>query len=125
MLVAATALLLVAPSASAMSWVPPTKPTATCPVTPPGQGSGVVKEVQDIAHEGTSATCAIVDDGKSIAGIAYDLAIAEVNLVMTVISPFVDGTQDNVCEAVYGDPNAPQAGCRDIVLSMDFVAISA
>ena len=124
MLVASAALVAV-PSASAMAWVPPTQPDPQCPVTdPPAPGEeGIIAEAKQIAHDNTQNACTTEGNAEDIAGIGYRAAMNEVNLVMgiviNVVGPFVDGTQDNVCDAIYGDHPHTEPGCSEIILSLN------
>ena len=123
LLVAALAALALAPSAQAMQYVPPSQPNPPeCPVWPapePGE-EGVLAEVDSILHTQTGGACSTEDDVEDIAGIGVTLVWNEANLVIRqvvgLVGPTVDGTQDNVCRAVYGDPNANQAACKEIIL---------
>lgn len=130
MLVAA-AILMVAPSASAFQYTGPTRPDIdpSCPVTEPGSG-GIEGQVKDAAHLATSTACGVAGAAASeaveTAMIGYDLAMAEVDLVMTVVGPVVDGTQSNVCNAVYGPPpHDGDLGCSELKVDLQFVALMA
>lgn len=121
-MLAALAALALIPSASAMSWTPPTKPVFHCPVTEPGDG-GLEGVVKDAAHEATSTGCAFVDIAKAGVGVAYDAAVRQVDIIVGFIGPVVDGTQQNVCDTVYGPPpHTTDPGCSEVTVNLQMSA---
>ncbi|MEA3191369.1 MAG: hypothetical protein QOD77_1951 [Thermoplasmata archaeon] len=116
----AVGLLLVAPAASAVTFMPPPPPTATCNPWPPGSGGGIEEILNNILNEATTFGCNRVHDANTVAGIGYTFVMGEVAIVVGIVSPAVDGTQDNYCTAMYGEPNPPgHAECQDIVVRVD------
>jgi hypothetical protein len=115
--VAAFAAIALMPSASAMEFVAPPAPNPTCPVTPQPTEGGVIGAVKQIAHDETYAACQSEGQAEVIAAAGYTLAMNEVGAVVRVISPFVDESQDNVCDFLYGDhDHSGELGCSEIVV---------
>lgn len=125
MLVASAALVAI-PSASALSWVPPPNPDPQCPVLPPGNGDpSLDQELKDIEHDATFAACSEANNAQQVEAIAYTFTVNEVNIIIGAIRGPVDQTQDNFCQAVHGNPNANSPECKDIVLDLSGVSVSA
>jgi hypothetical protein len=122
LLVAGLAVLALVPSTSAMTFVPPPPPNPQCPVTPPPTEGGVVGAAKQIAHDETYAACQSAGNGIVIAQAGYGLAMGEVGIVVGIVGPAVDQTQDNACQFLYGDPNANEPGCHDIVVDLSMSA---
>jgi hypothetical protein len=118
------ALVLLAPAAHAMKYEPLSVPNPPqCPVYPaPEPGGGLKGEAESILHTQTEAACTTEGDAVDAARIGVGLVSDEATLVMQtligVVGPLVDGTQDNVCDAVYGNhDHTNDPGCQEIVVS--------
>lgn len=137
---AALAALALVPSASAMAWAPPPNPvpdsavTVTCPTTEEPSHGGVQGAVEQIAYDTTTGGCAaagiVVDTANSNiataqgqATEAYDFGVAVVGIVVGAIP--VEPLQDATCEFVYGDPNADEEICKDIMLDLSGVTVES
>lgn len=123
-LLAAVALVAAAPSASAMEFVPPPSPTPDCEPLPPGGGSGLLDQVQDIAHDGTTFACSTYGNGQEAADAGYDFGMALVGIVVGIVGPTADAVQDATCQFVFGSPDGSddlppysRSLCQEIVVS--------
>lgn len=121
MIAAVMAFLLAAPSAAAFQVTgpaPPDTPEPPCPATDPGEG-GILGELLDLAHDATGSTCTIVDMAHDLVvwtvGDVYAYVRDSVGFILRVLGPVLDGTQENVCNVVYGPPpHDDDLGCCEI-----------
>lgn len=121
----AAALLAFAPAASAMAFVPPENPTPQCQPTPPGEDPGVIGEVQDVAHDGTTFACSTYVNVRETGDAGYVFGMEVVGIAFGLVGPTVDELQDATCRFLFGhedggDQLPPHSRdlCKEVVVRL-------